>query len=206
MYPKVKVRDHDADYHHPAVEAEERSYLGCLKAFDSLSTHDFSSPVKEYQEDYPPTIARVPSSYIPNFGETVPPKSKGRGNSQKQVHGCERENIRASSIPRPRAVLSSPDNDAVIGSKEKIKAKRHPVSKVHSLIQTRHEQGQPIPKQNSIESPIRTRRESKVTAKSREKKGSEVEAVSSQRKAACLRKGKVNSAEIGVIGRLSLDK
>lgn len=38
------MRDHDADYHHPAVEAEERSYLGSLKAFDSLSTHDFSSP------------------------------------------------------------------------------------------------------------------------------------------------------------------
>lgn len=98
------------------------------------------------------------------------------------------------------------DNDAVTGSKEKIKAKRHLVSKVHNLVQTRHEQCQPIPKQNSIESPIHTRRESKVAAKSREKKGSEVEAVSSQRKAACLRKGKVNSAEIRVIGRLPLDK
>ncbi|KAE8677633.1 TLD-domain containing nucleolar protein, putative isoform 2 [Hibiscus syriacus] len=49
-----------------------------------------------------------------------------------------RPNIRVSSTPRPRAVISGPDNDAVIGYKNKIEGRQRRVSKDHGTVQNRH--------------------------------------------------------------------
>ncbi|XP_045808175.1 uncharacterized protein LOC123902485 [Trifolium pratense] len=47
-------------------------------------------------------------------------------------------NIRASSIPRPRAVISSPENDHMIGNRNKIGKGRLPASKNSTVSPNRH--------------------------------------------------------------------
>ncbi|PQQ16253.1 uncharacterized protein Pyn_00829 [Prunus yedoensis var. nudiflora] len=51
-----------------------------------------------------------------------------------KMEELSKQNIRASSIPRPRAVLSSPENDMVIGNKNRIKAERPSALKNHNLV------------------------------------------------------------------------
>ncbi|PON44370.1 hypothetical protein PanWU01x14_267590 [Parasponia andersonii] len=43
-------------------------------------------------------------------------------------------NVRASSVPRPRAVLSSPDNDGMIGSRNKLVDKRGSALKEKKVV------------------------------------------------------------------------
>ncbi|KAJ6351435.1 hypothetical protein OIU78_007370 [Salix suchowensis] len=98
----------------------------------------------------------------------------------------DRPNIRASSIPRPRAVLSSPDNDAVIGNNyNKTKVARSSALKNSKVIQNRHELCKVVPSRIADASTPTNTRESKSTPDSRSevkvKKGLPAE-VSSQRR------------------------
>ncbi|XP_062104439.1 uncharacterized protein LOC133815641 [Humulus lupulus] len=131
VYPKVKVREQtDQDDQHVVA--------------------DFCSTVNEYEEDIsPPSIAKIPKSYIPSsiafsFANDTPnvaiPKIsalQGEDGDKNIDEDCK-HNIRASSIPRPRAVLSSPDNDLVIGNKNRCKKEKTPVLKNRHLPQNRH--------------------------------------------------------------------
>ncbi|KAJ6725819.1 hypothetical protein OIU79_004053 [Salix purpurea] len=76
----------------------------------------------------------------------------------------DRPNIRASSIPRPRAVLSSPDNDAVIGNNyNKTKVARSSALKNSKVIQNRHELCKVVPSRIADASTPTNSRESKST-------------------------------------------
>ncbi|KAM4117009.1 hypothetical protein ACJW30_02G092000 [Castanea mollissima] len=68
----------------------------------------------------------------------------GAGEIDKKIDEDDKINVRASSILRPRAVLSSPDNDVMIGNKNRVKAKRPSCLKNHNLVQSRHTQGRII--------------------------------------------------------------
>ena len=102
-------------------------------------------PVKEYEDVSPPSVAKIPKSYVPSVAMPTMSVPEGLASTsysyqQKQkwspfmhndilhflkfesswLTGAEKknekfdednqQNIRASSIPRPRAVLSSPGN------------------------------------------------------------------------------------------------
>ncbi|XP_020222851.1 uncharacterized protein LOC109805243 isoform X2 [Cajanus cajan] len=113
MYPKVKVRhDHDSE-------------LG-LKAFLSLYLNPSPSPVTDRKVVTMPSIVKAPKCYVPQV--TIPrvpvtedsgdfslsPDSSGATGSEKDDSIDENKvNIRASSIPPPRAVISSPDEISV---------------------------------------------------------------------------------------------
>ncbi|RAL38343.1 hypothetical protein DM860_002321 [Cuscuta australis] len=97
-YPKVRVK----------VEEEEdgNGYgLGFLsKSYDALS-----------KDDYPTSIARIPTAHI--SGSSKPVTSTSTGNSKSQKTSSEMEaKTRAGLVSRPRAVLSSPDNDKMAGT------------------------------------------------------------------------------------------
>lgn len=113
MYPRVKVR---------ATEVDDDDY-GCsvipLQDFNSLSIRDYS-PEKEHKYL---SVAKVPRSYFPR-SITPPALPKAARNSNKQAENNGKQHIRASSIPRPRAVISSPDNDQILGNRIKMRLER----------------------------------------------------------------------------------
>ncbi|KAJ1377941.1 hypothetical protein SESBI_48366 [Sesbania bispinosa] len=113
---KVRQEQYEEDEH----EGDVRD-LG-LKTFLSLSLHSgSSSPVKDQKVVFMPSIVRVPKCYVPHapiprasvtedfedssltsdYSESVEPEKDGSTDENKV-------NIRASLIPRPRAVISSP--------------------------------------------------------------------------------------------------
>ncbi|KAL7145047.1 hypothetical protein ABFS83_07G052500 [Erythranthe nasuta] len=147
MYPKVKVRvqREEADQY-----AYEKSSLQSLKAFDWLSPHHFSSP-----DESTGSVARIPRSYAP---KTPPPSfyaSKEAAEKKKAVVEENQKNVRATSAPRPRprAVLSSPDNDGIIGSKKQARTEvLSPGLKNQTSNHNRHKLCKIFPKSVSAES------------------------------------------------------
>ncbi|GLT66270.1 hypothetical protein SLA2020_386430 [Shorea laevis] len=102
MYPKVKVR----------LE-QDRDDSGSVPFFELVES--FSSQEKENQWDSysPPIVARVTKANSISASKVV--------NNQKN-NGEERKlSGKAASVPRPRAVLSSPDNDGMIGNRNRLK-------------------------------------------------------------------------------------
>ncbi|CAJ1976537.1 unnamed protein product [Sphenostylis stenocarpa] len=138
LYPKVKVRHYD--------DGE----LG-LKAFLSLYLHP-SSPVTDHKVVSMPSVVKVPKCYVPHVPiPRVPVTEEDSGDfssasdssvttgSEKNGSTDENKvNIRASSIPPPRAVISSPDNDIIIGNRNKIKDGRLSASKNGVILPNRH--------------------------------------------------------------------
>ncbi|CAL5392262.1 unnamed protein product [Camellia sinensis] len=162
----------------------------------SDQSHGNSPLVWECEDDSPPSIVRIPKSYIANSAIPMIPLPKGEGKSSNKKKAMEdsRPNIRSSPIPRPRAVLSSPVNDGVIGGRNKAKIEVLSGLKDHNLRQTRHTQCKVIPRRSTVETPITTKRESKEAADGKtdleQKKES---AKANPRQRADLRKGKFDS-------------
>nr|TKR83837.1 uncharacterized protein D5086_0000266080 [Populus alba] len=153
LYPKVKVRT-DGQGDQPA---HSWSSLLSLKDIQFLCLQDPCFPVKGHQDDSPPPIARIPKSYVPSV--IMPKVSVSEGTEKKNIFNEEdKPNIRASSIPRPRAVLSSPDNDAVIGNNNKTRVARPSALKNNKVIQNRHEQCKVVPCRITDASPTNTRK------------------------------------------------
>lgn len=130
MYPKVKVREEARD----DEDVYGRSFY---QALDSLSLHSYPSPaVKEHKDESPPVVVRIPKSYVSKSDMPLAPVSKGSAKSiNRNVIEEEKQNIRASSVPRPRAVLSSPDNDGIVRSKNKTRAELLSGLKNHNSCQ-----------------------------------------------------------------------
>ncbi|XP_022872672.1 uncharacterized protein LOC111391655 isoform X1 [Olea europaea var. sylvestris] len=127
MYPRVKVR---VETNEENQYAYEKSSLQSLKGFQWLSLDDSSS-----LDESPQSPVRIPGSYVP--------KSK---DNKKTVLEEKPVNVRASSIPRPRAVLSSPDNDEINRSKMTTRRELLSGQKNHNLCQNRHTQCKVIPR------------------------------------------------------------
>ncbi|XP_074338162.1 uncharacterized protein LOC141675724 [Apium graveolens] len=141
MYPKVKVRDE-------AQDGDEDDYTTrFFKALDALSLHNFPSPpVKELEDNSPPSVVRIPKSYISKPVMPMAPVSKGSAKSiNRKIVEEEKQNIRASSVPRPRAVLSSPDNDGILKSQQKSRQKISSGLRNPNKRQNRHIQCKVIP-------------------------------------------------------------
>ncbi|KAF3952533.1 hypothetical protein CMV_021920 [Castanea mollissima] len=139
VYPKVKVREQE----------DQEDFKGPPLNDDS------SFPAKENEEISLAYVAKIPKSYVPNVPMSTTSvseslimptisASEGAGEIDKKIDEDDKINVRASSILRPRAVLSSPDNDVMIGNKNRVKAKRPSCLKNHNLVQSRHTQGRII--------------------------------------------------------------
>ncbi|PIN05001.1 hypothetical protein CDL12_22461 [Handroanthus impetiginosus] len=144
MYPKVKVRvqREEADQY-----AYEKNSLESLKAFEWLSLHHVSS-----SDESPQPVVRVPRSYAPKSPTPSFLASKEETNKKKAVVEENQKNISASSAPRPRAVLSSPDNDEIIGSKAQARRELLSGLKNQNPCQNRHTQCKIFPKSESADS------------------------------------------------------
>ncbi|XP_072993202.1 uncharacterized protein [Typha latifolia] len=128
MYPQVKVREHEDTV---TLHEEETSFL--IRVTESLSLEGHSStrtptnsgrsskscPVSKFAKDrnsenHPPlTYAKDSKSFTKSSPLCLTSPSKG---STSRVGEDNRTNNRSSLVSRPRAVLSSPDNDDLIGN------------------------------------------------------------------------------------------
>ncbi|GAA0176511.1 hypothetical protein LIER_29488 [Lithospermum erythrorhizon] len=164
-YPKVKVKvrqEEDADQF-----ALELSSLQSLKAFESLSPYDsfsddsptsivripgsfVASPVRSddpaIRDGSPTSIVRVPDSSTSTSASFEDPVSKGTSTKKEIGSDGNKTNIRANMVLRPRAVLSSPDNDTMIGSTNKTRKQPLPTERNHKLCQNRHNQCKVMPR------------------------------------------------------------
>ncbi|KAK7391660.1 hypothetical protein VNO78_20077 [Psophocarpus tetragonolobus] len=132
MYPKVKVRQDD--------DAE----LG-LKAFLSLYFQPSPSPSPEMDQK---VVVKVPKCYVPHVPIPRVPVTddseefnleSDSSRSEKDDNTSETKvNIRAGPIPRPRAVISSPDNDILLGNRNKSRDGRRLSASKDVALQNRH--------------------------------------------------------------------
>lgn len=150
MYPKVRVREdgEEADQY-----AYERSSLQSLKAFEWQSSRHFSSTDESLE-----SVVRIPRSYVPM---SPPPSfhSSKEETNEKMTDG--EENGRTTSAPRPRAVLSSPDNDKIILSKAQTKRELLSGLEDHNSCQNRHIHCKIFPRSAVAESFAPTKRQGK---------------------------------------------
>ncbi|KAK2455222.1 hypothetical protein QL285_002697 [Trifolium repens] len=110
MYPRVKVRvTEQEDYLYPENDS---GILAFLKLIESLHFEE-----EENQSKSQPSISTNTKACPKHIiTRRFTPSTKGILKNSKRVSEVPKENTRASSIIRPRAVLSSPDNDELIGS------------------------------------------------------------------------------------------
>ncbi|KAG6436682.1 hypothetical protein SASPL_101584 [Salvia splendens] len=143
MYPKVKVRvqREDADQY-----AYEKNSLQSLKAFEWLSLNHSSS-----SDDSSRPVVRVPQSYVPLSPPPSFYRSKEETNKKKADVKDGQKCLRATSAPRPRAVLSSPENDEIIGQRTPTRTQPSPGLKSRHGIQNRHTLCKIFPKSTTAE-------------------------------------------------------
>ncbi|KAK6254690.1 hypothetical protein SCA6_015995 [Theobroma cacao] len=137
MYPRVKVKEQGQDDQYAMHDYKISSVLS-LKDVLFLSMLDSYFPVKTPQDVSPIAKARIPESYVP---EVEKPSDSAPAESEKNNKATDEEdrpNIRVSLTPRPRAVISSPENDAVIGHNNRIKGEHCAALKNHLTVQNRH--------------------------------------------------------------------
>ncbi|KAG4919508.1 hypothetical protein AAZX31_20G186600 [Glycine max] len=97
------------------------------------------------------SIVKAPKCYVPvtiprvlvteeDSGDfsSVSDSSGATGSEKDDSTDENKVNIRASSIPRPRAVISSPENDMMIGNRNKNGDGRLSASKNGGVLENRH--------------------------------------------------------------------
>ncbi|XP_061356807.1 uncharacterized protein LOC133301201 [Gastrolobium bilobum] len=138
MYPRVKVRQE------PNQEDDDDLRDLGLKAFISPSVHASPSPVVNQKVVSVPSIVKVPKCYVvprvsvtEDFGDSSLTCDSSSEPEKEDNTDDNKVNIKASSIPRPRAVISSPDNDILIGNRNRNRDGRLSAPK-NGTVQNRH--------------------------------------------------------------------
>lgn len=161
MYPKVKVREEKYQYdEHVAVGLQLLESLSLHVPSSPEIEHRDVSPVFIARiPKSPPQNVVTPTNSPHKAAEqnnekkiyerekpdirvtTLANNSTSLSDEEKndvKIDETEKPNIRAGSILRPRAVLSSPDNDAVIGNKNRLKGERPAALRNHDTVPNRH--------------------------------------------------------------------
>ncbi|KAK4388099.1 hypothetical protein Sango_2416500 [Sesamum angolense] len=131
VYPKVKVTEEieevdECDY--------EKSSLRSLKTFEWLSVDHFPSSGASQR-----LAVRIPDlSVLKSSRPSFQGSKEKMKNKQRTIVTKNQKNGRATSAPRPRAVLSSPDNDGIRRSKTQTRKELVSALKSHNLCQKRH--------------------------------------------------------------------
>ncbi|XP_008796380.1 uncharacterized protein LOC103711855 [Phoenix dactylifera] len=181
MYPQLKVREQEDTN---MTQEEATSYPPRIMESLSVEVHSSSGdPTSNHgkmsENDPPSSDAKIYSSHPKNLLASSSYTSKGK-NSQSTDED-NRTNIRASSVPRPRAVLSSPDNDDIIGNQNRLIKERHTLLKRQSLYQNIQAQGKLSHRNARVAGPLSTRKVSKESGDNRlikeRKLGPEVDAL-----------------------------
>ncbi|CAJ1968241.1 unnamed protein product [Sphenostylis stenocarpa] len=109
MNPKVKVRVPDQEEEFFYTENSRGSWM--FSKFIELLYFE-----EKNQRECPPSVSKSIRACPQHVTMRSTPSTKGVLKSMKRLGESPKENARACSVIRPRAVLSSPENDGLIGS------------------------------------------------------------------------------------------
>ncbi|KAK1559869.1 hypothetical protein Q3G72_019313 [Acer saccharum] len=112
--PRVRVKEQDQEDGQVVSPPNDTGSFLFLRLLESLSLQDCSLP-KENHCNSSPANAKVTKTCVPSVKSELVSASKEKNNKDSKQSG------RAISILRPRAVLSSPENDGMIGNKNKLR-------------------------------------------------------------------------------------
>ncbi|KAK6940611.1 hypothetical protein RJ641_030142 [Dillenia turbinata] len=112
MYPKVKVRQEEDSF---SLHNDSPSHV--------LSATTYCPSVEENQYNSRPSIAKTPETKIPRIMLSSLSGSEGKKLS-KQDGQDPKHNVKATTVPRPRAILSSPENDGIFRARNKFITRR----------------------------------------------------------------------------------
>ncbi|KAJ4969427.1 hypothetical protein NE237_016128 [Protea cynaroides] len=143
MYPRVKVRVEKEEDEEFLVEEDEffvqkeTCFLPLFRILDSVSVQkrslsgisSVSGSGNRSQNDSSPSVAGVPANATTSFATSKGSRVKNNNEIDEETR------IRASPVPRPRAVISSPENDWMIGSRNRLAREQSPNLKKNNLSQ-----------------------------------------------------------------------
>lgn len=160
MYPRVKVSEQEDPN---TMQEEGTAYLPRVIESFSVEVHSLSRTPTSYhgrmsENDPPSSLAKISKSHK-NSPASSSYTSNGKDNQSTDEDN--RINIRASTMPRPRAVLSSPDNDDIIGNQNRLIKERETLLKRQSPGQNIQAQGKVSHRNARVASPVSTRKISK---------------------------------------------
>ncbi|THU64127.1 hypothetical protein C4D60_Mb01t23210 [Musa balbisiana] len=139
MYPRIKVREQEDQ----TIKEEELSFV--MRIIETLST-EVQPSLRNSAANYDTESGKDPLLWHAKFhksplkGFPASSISASKGKDAKIINEDNKTKKRASSVPRPRAVLSSPDNDDLIG-KQNLAIKRQTLPKIKSINQSLQAQG-----------------------------------------------------------------
>ncbi|CAL9148177.1 uncharacterized protein LOC103992761 isoform X1 [Musa acuminata AAA Group] len=139
MYPRIKVREQEDQ----TIKEEELSFV--MRIIETLST-EVQPSLRNSAANYDTESGKDPLLWHAKFhksplkGFPASSISASKGKDAKIINEDNKTKKRASSVPRPRAVLSSPDNDDLIG-KQNLVIKRQTLPKIKSISQSLQAQG-----------------------------------------------------------------
>ncbi|XP_050366137.1 uncharacterized protein LOC126784696 [Argentina anserina] len=127
MYPEVRVRVQQENHISPQ---NDHRRIPVTKFPDESA----SISVKMIQGCYPPLKPRIMKAYVPKIPATQSLSSSKVYKTRQLEKQDAKPDVRACSavVLRPRAVLSSPDNDGMIGVVNKLTDKKPSAVKVHN--------------------------------------------------------------------------
>ncbi|KAJ8749113.1 hypothetical protein K2173_013720 [Erythroxylum novogranatense] len=120
MYPKFKVKVQEQTSHISPLNDDGMS-SSCKVIYDSPpGLRVLFSSGKENRSISPPLIARITRPYTANLKTQPVYVNKGiEKNINQNSENNNKLDVKASPVSRPRAVLSSPDNDKLIGKRNR---------------------------------------------------------------------------------------
>ncbi|KAL5792681.1 hypothetical protein ACOSP7_001275 [Xanthoceras sorbifolium] len=193
MYPRVRVRVQEQQDGQVSPPNDRGPFL-FLRLLESLSLQDCSLP-KENHCNSSPANAKVTMTCVPDVKLESDSASTEKNNTD--IHKDTKLNARVSSIPRPRAVLSSPENDGMIGNRNKLQKYTTFSSpkKLNSTEQKMRAQTAAIPNPVKTRSPLSARKGSRDAMSDNKRALTQTKLSKSgiQRRKASLQEGKPSS-------------
>ncbi|PSR89735.1 Testis-expressed sequence 15 protein, partial [Actinidia chinensis var. chinensis] len=126
-YPRVKVRLQEQDDVLISLEKDDKSIPGFKNVSQSPSVIGSSVKGKQNGSLTLPSCAKIPETDVPKLEIPLSSLSKGPTKNSRRARDVRDDpklSWKPNSISRPRAVLSSPENDKTIGSQNKKNIKR----------------------------------------------------------------------------------
>ncbi|XP_057479839.1 uncharacterized protein LOC130767099 isoform X2 [Actinidia eriantha] len=126
MYPRVKVGLEEQDVL-VSLEKDDKSIPGFKNVPQSPSAIGSSVKGKQNGSLTLPSCNKIPETDVPKLEIPLSPLSKGPTKNSRRTRDVRDDpklSWKPNSISRPRAVLSSPENDKTIGSQNKKNIKR----------------------------------------------------------------------------------
>ncbi|KAE8660400.1 hypothetical protein F3Y22_tig00116951pilonHSYRG00036 [Hibiscus syriacus] len=133
VYSRVKVRVQEEEEDHFPPQNDDQSSM-YLRLIESLSKQEKENKIKSPPSNSAPRVTKAYHYQTsPTPRSLSASKDVGTIKNKKQIGKNFKSNVKTSSVPPPRSVLSSPDNDVMIGNINELDYERSSASKKRAV-------------------------------------------------------------------------